>query len=82
MNNTKVTPHQKLSKKHARRLIYSKLSAVLTEFKTEKTEKKFNGKLKKASKLFVVDILKFSSKKKDKKKKEKNEDVLLKAANE
>ncbi|MEO5948713.1 MAG: hypothetical protein ABIP79_17995 [Chitinophagaceae bacterium] len=80
MNNIQTEAPAKLSKKEARKLIYSKLSAVLTEFKTGKSEKKFNSKLKKASKLFVVDILKSSAQMK--KKKEKNEKVLLKVANE
>ncbi|MEO5948709.1 MAG: hypothetical protein ABIP79_17975 [Chitinophagaceae bacterium] len=80
MNIIQTQAPAKLSKKQARKLIYSKLSAVLTKFKPEKSEKKFNGKLKKASKLFVVDILKSSAQMN--KKKEKNEDLLLKAANE
>ena len=48
----------KVSKKEVRKVVYEKLAGALAEFKDTVSEKKFRSKLKKASKLFAVDIAK------------------------
>jgi hypothetical protein len=50
----------KVTKKEARKVVYEKLAGALAEFKGTVSEKKFRNKLKKASKLFAVDIAKAS----------------------
>ena len=52
----------KVTKKEARKVIYEKLAGALAEFKGTVGEKKFRNKLKKASKLFAVDIAKAAKK--------------------
>ena len=52
----------KVSKKQARKVVYEKLAGALAEFKDTVSEKKFRNKLKKASKLFAVDIAKAANK--------------------
>lgn len=61
---------QKVSKKETQKEIFVKLSDALAEYKSTLSEKKFETKLKKASKLFAVDIAKaFNRKSKESKKK-------------
>ena len=48
------------NKKEARQKVYDKLAVALAEFKTGIKDKKFEKKLRKASKLFTVDIKKTS----------------------
>ena len=48
----------KVTKKELRKVVYEKLAGALAEFKDTVSEKKFKNKLKKASKLFAVDIAK------------------------
>ena len=55
---------KKVSKKDARKLVYNRLTVALTEFKVGIKNKKFEDSLKKASKLFAVDIVKASHRKK------------------
>src|SRR5450432_2380368 len=57
---------KKPTKKETRKEVFEKLSGALAEYKNKLDEKKFENKLKKASKLFAVDILKAI--KKDRKK--------------
>jgi len=52
----------KVTRKQARKLVYDKLAGALAEFKDTVNEKKFRSKLKKASKLFAVDIAKAAKK--------------------
>jgi hypothetical protein len=52
----------KVTKKQARKVVYDKLAGALAEFKDTVSEKKFRNKLKKASKLFAVDIAKAAKK--------------------
>ena len=52
----------KVTKKEARKVVYDKLAGALAEFKDAVSEKKFSRKLKKASKLFAVDIAKAATK--------------------
>jgi hypothetical protein len=54
----KQTDNSKVSKKQARKVVYEKLAGALAEFRGTVDEKKFRNKLKKASKLFAVDIAK------------------------
>ena len=49
---------RELTKKDIRKIVYAKLSGALAEYKGSLSEKKFETKLKKASKLFAVDISK------------------------
>ncbi len=49
---------KKLTKKIARKEIFEKLSGALAEYKNKLDEKKFENKLKKASNLFAMDIVK------------------------
>ena len=53
-----ATAAKKLTKKIARKEIFEKLSGALAEYKNKLDEKKFENKLKKASNLFAVDIVK------------------------
>ena len=53
-----ATAVKKVSKKELRKVVYEKLAGALEEFKGELDKKKFESKLKKASKLFAVDIAK------------------------
>ncbi len=62
----KVTIAKKPTKKDAEKEVFEKLSGALAEYKSNLKEKKFQKNLKKASKLFAVDIVK--SLKKDRKK--------------
>ena len=58
-----VVVTKKPSKKDAEKVAFEKLSVALSGYKRNPNEKKFQKKLKKASKLFAVDI--FKSLKKD-----------------
>lgn len=49
---------KKPTKKETRKEVFEKLSGALAEYKGKLDEKKFENKLKKASKLFAVDIIK------------------------
>jgi len=53
---------QKISKKEAKSLVYNKLAAALSDYKKNIKPKKFEAKLKKASKLFATDIAKAAGK--------------------
>jgi len=48
----------KLIKKETRKEVFNKLSDALSDYKNKLDEKKFENNLKKASKLFAVDIVK------------------------
>ena len=58
----KKLQQNKVTKKEARKVVYEKLAGALAEFKDAVSEKKFRSKLKKASKLFAVDIAKAAKK--------------------
>jgi hypothetical protein len=62
MADTKSVATKKISKKEAKQIVYEKLSSALAEYRTELKGKKFDQKLKKASKLFAFDIAKISRK--------------------
>jgi len=47
-----------ISKKEARKEVFEKLSGALAGYKSKFKKKEFESKLKKASKLFAVDIAK------------------------
>ena len=49
---------KKPTKKETRKEVFEKLSGALAEYKSKLDEKKFENNLKKASKLFAVDIVK------------------------
>jgi len=49
---------KKLTKKQVRQDVLTRLSGALEEYKTKLGEKKFATKIKKASKLFAVDLTK------------------------
>ena len=49
---------KKLTKKQAKKEVFEKLSGALAEYKNKLDKKKFESNLKKASKLFAVDIAK------------------------
>ena len=49
---------KKITKKEARKVVFEKLSGALVEYKNKLDKKKFESNLKKASKLFAVDIVK------------------------
>lgn len=55
------------TKKETRQEVFEKLSGALVEYKSKLSEKKFQEKLKKASRLFATDIVKAI--KKDRKRK-------------
>jgi hypothetical protein len=52
---------KKISKKEAQKIVFNKISDALSEYKKDVKEKKFNSKIKKASKLFAADIAKVTS---------------------
>jgi len=52
----KTTPVKTLTKKQAKKEVFQKLSGALAEYKNRLDKKKFQSKLKKATKLFAVDI--------------------------
>ena len=52
----KTTPVKTLTKKQAKKEVFQKLSGALAEYKNRLEKKKFQSKLKKATKLFAVDI--------------------------
>jgi len=54
----KATVIKKLTKKQAKKEVFEKLSGALAEYKNKLDKKKFESNLKKASKLFAVDIAK------------------------
>jgi hypothetical protein len=49
---------KKLTKKQAKKEVFKKLSGALAEYKNKLDKKKFESNLKKASKLFAIDIAK------------------------
>jgi hypothetical protein len=53
-----ITLTKKPTKKETQKEVFEKLSGALAEYKNKLDEKKFENKLKKASKLFAVDIVK------------------------
>lgn len=57
-DNQIKTNSKKPSKKDAQKEVYNKLSGALAEYKSNLTEKRFQKNLKKASKLFAVDLWK------------------------
>jgi hypothetical protein len=61
---------KKLTKKETQKEVFEKLSGALAEYKSKLDGKKFENKLKKASKVFAVDIVKAI--KKDRKKRPVN----------
>lgn len=63
----KTVAIKKPTKKQTRKEVFEKLSGALAEYKGKLNEKKFENNLKKASKLFAMDIVKAI--KKDRKKK-------------
>jgi len=54
----KLVVVKKITKKEAQKVVFEKLSGALAEYKSKLDEKKFDNKLKKASKLFAIDIVK------------------------
>ena len=58
----KAVASTKLSKKKIKKEIFEKLAGALSEYKNKLDKKKFESKLKKASKLFAVDLIKASKK--------------------
>jgi CO dehydrogenase/acetyl-CoA synthase gamma subunit (corrinoid Fe-S protein) len=75
---TEATP-VKLTKKQVRKTVYEKLSAALSDYK-ELNQKKFENKLRKASKLIAPDIRKALNKKSVTIKKAKEKQVAVKIA--
>jgi hypothetical protein len=66
----KALPVKKVSKKETQKEIFVKLSGALAEYKAPLGDKKFETKVKKASKLFAVDIARaFNRKSKESKQK-------------
>ena len=63
---------KKTGKKTVRKQVYEKLAGALADYKTGIGEKKFESRLRKASKLFAVDIAKASKKQSKIKSKKKN----------
>ena len=66
---TKTIAEKKPSKKQTQKEVFQKLSGALADYRPNLNRKKFEIKLKKASKLFATDIIK--SLKKDRKKRNK-----------
>jgi hypothetical protein len=58
MTETKALPAKKVTKKEARKIVYEKLSGLLSEYQNGSNKKQFENKLKKASKLFAVVLTK------------------------
>jgi len=54
----KVKGTKKITKKQVRQEVFTRLSGALEEYKNKLGEKKFETKIKKASKLFAVDLTK------------------------
>ena len=54
----KIVTEKKPSKKETQKEVFEKLSGALAEYKSSLNEKKFETKLKKASKLFATEIVK------------------------
>jgi len=54
----KVKGTKKITKKQVRQEVVTRLSGALEEYKNKLGEKKFETKIKKASKLFAVDLTK------------------------
>jgi hypothetical protein len=71
---------KKISKKKAKALVYDKFANALSEYKSGLKPKKFEAKLKKASKLFAADIAKATTKPNDTTKKTKKKATKLKRA--
>ena len=59
---SKLNGTKKLSKKQTRKIVFSKLSNALAEYRGELKEKKFDNDLKKFSKILAADIVKASRK--------------------
>ncbi len=58
MTETKALPAKKVTKKEARKIVYEKLAGALAEYQNGSNKKKFENKLKKASKLFATELRK------------------------
>jgi hypothetical protein len=59
----------KISKKKAKALVYDKIAGALAEYQGKLKPKRFEAKLKKASKLFAADIAKATTMRQASKKK-------------
>ena len=75
MSTTLSPVPKKLSKKQVRKQIYEKLLGALAEFRNGVKEKKFESRIKKASKMFASDIAKTIGKKQKPEKKAKKKDA-------
>jgi len=60
MNDSRMNGKEKVTKKEVRKVVYEKLATALAEYKGSLSEKKFRNKLKKATRLFAIDIAKAS----------------------
>jgi hypothetical protein len=63
---TAAGAEKKVTKKELRKVVYQKLEGALSEFKDKVNKKKFESRLKKASRLFAVDIAKATRRKETK----------------
>ena len=57
-DTSKDLPVKKVTKKELRKQVYEKLAGALAEYKNGFSEKKFDNRLKKVSKVFALDIAK------------------------
>jgi len=62
---------KKITRKEAQKAVFEKLSGALAEYKNKLDKKKFESNLKKASKIFAVDIVKALKKERKSKRKTK-----------
>ena len=69
MEETKTIAEKKPSKKQTQKEVFQKLSGALADYRPNLNGKKFEIKLKKASKLFAADIAKAVAKQKQQLKK-------------
>ncbi|MEO8763671.1 MAG: hypothetical protein ABI416_05260 [Ginsengibacter sp.] len=67
---------KKHTKKETQKEVFEKLSGALAEYKSKLDGKKFETKLKKASKLFAVDIVKAIKKDRKKRRTQKPGDKI------
>jgi hypothetical protein len=67
---------KKPTKKETQKEVFEKLSGALAEYKSKLDGKKFETKLKKASKLFAVDIVKAIKKDRKKRRAKKSGDKI------
>ena len=57
-DTSKDLPVKKVTKKELRKQVYEKLAGALAEYKNGFSEKKFDNRLRKVSKVFALDIAK------------------------